>query len=107
MNPAACHHNYLTAQETLQPYLEEIYSWTKENDLILNPDKSTATLFTPDLAEYNKTLNLRINNILIHTGIIIIIISCSRCHTDLFFCYDGCDFSSICILSSKLTSFRN
>jgi len=65
MNPAASHHNYLKAQETLQPYLEEIYSWTKENDLILNPDKSTATLFTPDPAKYNKTLNLRINNTLI------------------------------------------
>src|SRR6478609_5639223 len=42
MNPTASHHNYLKAQETLQPYLEEIYSWTKENDLILN-HKSTAT----------------------------------------------------------------
>src|SRR6476661_6954383 len=67
MNPASSHHNYLIAQETLQPYLEEIYSWTKENDLILNPDKSTATLFTQDPAEYNKTLNLRINNTLIPT----------------------------------------
>src|SRR6476619_4301071 len=67
MNPAASHHNYLKAQETLQPYLEEIYSWTNESDLILNPDKSTATLFPPDPAEYNNTLNLRINNNLIPT----------------------------------------
>src|SRR6476661_1055901 len=67
MKPAASHHNYLKAQETLKPYLEEIYSRTKENNLILNPDKSTATLFTPDPAEYNKTLNLRINNTLIPT----------------------------------------
>ena len=67
MNPAAAHCKYLKAQETLQPYLEEIYTWTKENDLILNPDKSTATLFTPDPAEYNTTLNLRINNTLIPT----------------------------------------
>src|SRR6476469_1672459 len=29
MNPAASHHNCLKAQETLQPYLQEIYSWTK------------------------------------------------------------------------------
>src|SRR6478609_7126221 len=65
MNAAASHHKYLKAQETLQPYLEEIYSWTKENDLILNSDKSTATLFIPDPAEYNKTLNLKINNTLI------------------------------------------
>src|SRR6476661_4492219 len=67
MNPAASHYNYLKAQDTLQPYLEEIHSWTKENDLILNPDKSIATPFTPDPAEYNKTLNLRINNTLIPT----------------------------------------
>src|SRR6476469_1742606 len=67
MNPATSRHNYLKAQETLQPYLEEIYSWTIGNDLILNPDKSTATLFTPDPAEYNKTLSLRINNTLIPT----------------------------------------
>ena len=68
MNPAASHHNYLKAQETLQPYLEKIYFWTKENDLILNPDKSTATLFTSDPAEYNKTLYLRIYNTLIPTA---------------------------------------
>src|SRR6476469_8349150 len=67
MNPAASHHNYPKAQETLRPYLEEIYSWTKENDLILNPDKFTTILFTPDPAEFNKTLNLRINNTLIPT----------------------------------------
>src|SRR6476469_5862347 len=67
MNPAVSHHNYLKAQETLQPYLEEIYFWTKENDLILNPEKSTATLFTPHPAKYNKTLNLKINNTLIPT----------------------------------------
>src|SRR6476661_4009815 len=67
MNLAASHHNYLKAQEILQLYLEEIYSWTKENDLILNPDKSTTTLFTPNPAKYNKTLNLRINNTLIPT----------------------------------------
>jgi hypothetical protein len=67
MNPAASHSKYLKAQETLQPYLEEIFTWTKENDLILNPDKSTATLFTPDPAEYNITLDLRINNTLMPT----------------------------------------
>ena len=33
----------------------------------LNADKSTATLFTPDPAEYNTTLNLTINNAIIPT----------------------------------------
>src|SRR6185436_19186749 len=37
------------------------------NDLKLNPDKSTATLFTPDKHEHNITLDLSINNIIIQT----------------------------------------
>src|SRR6478609_5818296 len=48
MHPAASHSKYLQAQETLQPYLEKIFAWTKENDFILNPDKSTATFFKPE-----------------------------------------------------------
>src|SRR5207244_7801459 len=36
-------------------------------ELKLNPDKSASTLFTPDPAEYNTTLNLTINNTLIPT----------------------------------------
>src|SRR5207253_8017454 len=67
MNPAASHHNYHIAEQRLQPYLHEIFNWTKENDLILNPDKSTATLFTSDTHEHDITLNLTINNITIPT----------------------------------------
>ena len=58
MNPVASHKNYHKAEELLQPYLQIIYDWTTENDLILNPDKSTATLLTPDPAEFNTILNL-------------------------------------------------
>src|SRR5207244_5140018 len=50
------------AQDRIQPYLNDIFTWTKQNDLQLNPDKSTSTLFTPNPAEYNPTLNLTINN---------------------------------------------
>ena len=67
MNPAASHTQYKEAENLLQPYLDSIFNWTKENNLILNPDKSTATLFTPDPAEYDTTLNLSINNIIIPT----------------------------------------
>src|SRR5207248_2695928 len=67
MNPAASHQNYRTAEQLLQPYLHDIFNWTKENDLILNPDKSTTTLFTPDTHEHNITLNLTINNTTIPT----------------------------------------
>ena len=31
------------------------FAWTKQNSLILNPDKTTCTLFTPDPAEYTST----------------------------------------------------
>ena len=59
--------HYHTAELLLQPYLQDIFNWTKTNDLILNPDKSTATLFTPDTHEHNVTLNLTINNVIIPT----------------------------------------
>ena len=32
---------YKTAEQRLQPYLHDIFNWTKKNDLKLNPDKST------------------------------------------------------------------
>ena len=67
MNPAASHSKYKTAEQRLQPYLHDIFNWTKRNDLKLNPDKSTATLFTPDKHEHDKTLDLSINNIIIPT----------------------------------------
>ena len=34
----------------------------KQNNLTLNPDKTTCTLFTPDPAEYKNNLDLKINN---------------------------------------------
>jgi hypothetical protein len=67
MFPAASHHKYKAAEQLLQPYLQDIYRWTKDNDLLLNPSKSTATLFTPDTHEHNITLNLSINNVTIPT----------------------------------------
>ena len=67
MNPTASHVDYKIAQNNLQPYLEDIFDWTQRNDLILNPDKSTATLFTPDPTEYKTILNLTINNTIIPT----------------------------------------
>jgi len=67
MNTYASHQNYHTAETHLQPYLNTIHQWTTTNDLILNPDKSTATLFTPDPAEYSNNLSLTINNTIIPT----------------------------------------
>jgi hypothetical protein len=50
------------AEQNLQPYLNELFEWTQANDLQLNPSKSTSTLFTTDPSEYNRKLNLTINN---------------------------------------------
>ena len=58
---------YQKAEETLQPYINEISKWTKENDLTINATKSTSTLFTTDQTEYNKTLTLTIDHTLIPT----------------------------------------
>jgi len=67
LNTLTSHSNIQTAQQNLQPYLNNIFDWTKENELTLNPDKSSSTLFTPDPAEFNSKLNLSINNITIPT----------------------------------------
>ena len=46
----------------IQPYLHKVFAWTKQNNLLLNPDKTTCTMFTPYPAEYTSNLDLTINN---------------------------------------------
>ena len=62
------HTNPHIAQQQVKPYLQKIYNWTKQNQLTLNASKTTTTLFTPDPAEYNTTLTLQINNIILPTN---------------------------------------
>ena len=50
------------AKKYIQPYLHKVFAWTKQNNLTLNPDKTTSTLFTPDPAAYKSNLDLKINN---------------------------------------------
>ena len=50
------------AKKYIQPHLHKLFAWTKQNNLTLNPDKTTFTLFTPDPAEYKSNLDLNINN---------------------------------------------
>ena len=59
--------NKQIAQAKLQAYLQEIASWTQQNQLHLNADKTTSTLFTPDPAEYSTQLTLNIDNVVIPT----------------------------------------
>jgi len=44
MNTLSSHNKYEIAEQLIQPYLNEIFEWTKENDLQLNATKSTSTL---------------------------------------------------------------
>jgi endonuclease/exonuclease/phosphatase family metal-dependent hydrolase len=57
MNTLSSNSNYKTAEANLQPYLDKIFEWTKENDLQLNASKSTATLFTTDPSEFQSENN--------------------------------------------------
>ena len=59
---SSTHTSMSAARKYIQPYLHKVYDWTQHNNLIINPDKTTCTLFTPDSAEYNSNLGLNINN---------------------------------------------
>ena len=66
-SPQATKTTKFTAQEKLQPYINTVTSWASENNLSINQDKTTATLFTPHPAEYNDTLNIQVKNKIIPT----------------------------------------
>ena len=51
-----------SAKKYIQPYLQKAFAWTKQNNLILNTDKTTYTLFTSDPEEYTSNLDLKIQN---------------------------------------------
>ena len=38
------HTSTSAAKKYIQPYLHKVFAWTKQNNLILNPDKTTCTL---------------------------------------------------------------
>ena len=58
----APHTDINMAKANIQPYLQDILKWTNDNDLLLNTDKTTCTLLSPDPAEYNTQLGLQIDN---------------------------------------------
>ena len=61
------HTSTSAVKKYIQPYLHKVFAWTKQNNLILNPDKTTCTLFTPDPAEYTSNLEIH-NNLKIHNN---------------------------------------
>ena len=40
------HTSTSAAKKYIQPYLHKVFVWTKQNNLTLDPDKTTCTLFT-------------------------------------------------------------
>ena len=44
------HTSTSAAKKYIQPYLHKVFAWAKQNNLLLNLDKTTCTLFTPDPA---------------------------------------------------------
>ena len=58
----ASHTKHRKAQQLIQPYLHKIYEWATTNNLHINTNKTTNTLFTFNLAEYSTTLSLKLNN---------------------------------------------
>ena len=56
------HTSTSAANKCIQPYIHEVFAWTKQNNITLNPYKTTCTLFTPDPAEFKSNLDLKINN---------------------------------------------
>ena len=51
------HTSTSAVKKYIQPYLHKVFVWTKQNNLLLNPDKTTCTLLTPDPAEYTSNLD--------------------------------------------------
>ena len=56
------HTSKSAARKYIQPYLHKVFDCTQLNNLVINPDKTTCTQFTPDAADYNSNLGLNINN---------------------------------------------
>ena len=55
------HTSTSAAKKYIQPYVHKDFSRTKQNNLILNPDETIFTLFTPDSAEYTSNMDLKIH----------------------------------------------
>ena len=56
------HTSTSAAKKYIQPYLHKVFAWTKQNNIILNPDKTTCTLFTLVPAEYTRNLDLKVHH---------------------------------------------
>ena len=46
------HTSTSASKKYIQPYLHKVFAWTRQNNLIVNPDKTTFTLFTKGSVSY-------------------------------------------------------
>ena len=56
------HTNINTTKQQVRLYLQDIFNWFKQNNLILNPSKTQTMLFNSHPAEHSTKLRLTINN---------------------------------------------
>ena len=59
---SSTHTSTSAAKKYIEQYLHKVFAWAKQNNLTLNSDKTTCTLFTPDPLEYKSNLDLKMNN---------------------------------------------
>ena len=57
------HTSASAANKCIQPYLHTGFAWTQQNNITLNPHKTTCT---PDSAEYTSNQDLKVNNTALH-----------------------------------------
>ena len=60
------HTSASAAKKYIQPYLHTGFAWTQQNNVTLNPHKTTCTRVTPDPAEYTSNHDLKVNNTALH-----------------------------------------
>jgi hypothetical protein len=57
-----------TASKTIQPTLNDIQQWTKQNSLHLNANKTNTSIHTPAPSEHKTQTNLSLNNHTLNTN---------------------------------------
>ena len=52
---ASTHTSASAAKKYIQPYLHKVFAWTKQNNLLLNPDKTTHSVHTRPCRIYEQS----------------------------------------------------
>ena len=52
-----------TSTGAAKKYIHKVFAWTKHNNFVFNPDKTTCILFNADLAEYKSNRDHKITTL--------------------------------------------